>query len=237
MSKIYFFRHGQASFGADNYDVLSAKGEQQSAELGNYLVAKKFHFDKVYVGPLRRQQHTYEIVKSIYDKSNLPMPEPIMENGLLEHEAHVAMANVLPRLRASNPFVKELIAKSKADPSRKKANNLLIFQYFLDEWVEGRIEAAGVLPWKAFRQEVRKGLDNILKNTESGENIAAFTSGGTIGSITAEALNIMDEKRVVALNFSHRNTAFTSFFYSRGLFNLLGFNEIPHLDEELITFV
>ncbi len=63
MSKIYFFRHAQASFGADNYDELSAKGILQSLELGKYLVSKKQRFDRVYVGPLKRQQHTFEIVK------------------------------------------------------------------------------------------------------------------------------------------------------------------------------
>lgn len=236
MSKIYFFRHAQASFGAENYDVLSPKGEQQSAELGNYLVAKKYNFDKVYVGPLRRQQHTYEIVKSIFDKNNLPMPEAILEDGLLEHEAHIAMKKVLPKLQ-SIPHIKELIEKSETDPAQQKANNMLLFQYFMDEWVEGRIEAEGILSWKAFRQKVKTGLDTILKNTGSGENIAAFTSGGTISSITAEALQISDEKRVVALNLSHRNTAFTSFYYSRGQFNLSAFNEIPHLEEEMITFV
>ena len=52
MSKIYFFRHAQASFGADNYDELSAKGKLQSLELGKYLISKKQRFDRVYVGPL-----------------------------------------------------------------------------------------------------------------------------------------------------------------------------------------
>ncbi len=237
MSKIYFFRHAQASFGADDYDKLSEKGEQQSVELGNYLVTKKYQFDKVYVGPLKRQQHTFEIVKNIFDKNNLPMPEPILENGLLEHEGHSALTQLMPTLVETIPFVKELAEKSKVNPARKKANSLLVFQYFLDEWVEGKINAEGILPWKSFRQEVKKGLDNILKNTGSGETIAVFTSGGTIASITAEALKIADEKRVVALNFSHRNTAFTSFFYSKGQFNLLGFNEIPHLEKKMVTFV
>lgn len=237
MSKIYFFRHAQASFGSDNYDMLSPKGQQQAAELGKYLVTRKLTFDKVYVGPLRRQQHTFDLVKDIFEKEGLPIPDPILENGLLEHTAHLAMNRVIPSLQESVPYVQRLIENSKRNPSRNKANRLLIFKYFLDEWAEGSIEVEGILPWQAFRQKVRKGLENILSNTASGETIAAFTSGGTIGSITAEALGITDEKRVVALNFSHRNTAFTSFFYSNQQFNLLGFNEIPHLKEELITFV
>ncbi len=237
MSKIYFFRHAQASFGAANYDELSPKGEQQSVELGNYLVAKQFSFDKIYLGPLKRQQHTFEIVKSIYDKNNLSLPEPIIEKGLFEHEGHKAMSKILPKLVETNPQVKKLVEQAKDNPARTRANSLLIFQRFLDEWVEGKIDVEGILPWKDFRKEVKTGLDNILDKTGSGETIAAFTSGGTISSITAEAMQIMNEKRVIALNFSHRNTAFTSFYYSRGQFNLLGFNEIPHLEESMITFV
>ena len=47
MSKLYFFRHGQASLGADNYDVLSPLGEEQALALGKYLVEKNIHFDRV----------------------------------------------------------------------------------------------------------------------------------------------------------------------------------------------
>lgn len=237
MSKIYFFRHAQASFGADNYDELSAKGKLQSLELGKYLISKKQHFDRVYVGPLRRQQHTFEIVKKVYDENNLFLPKPILEKGLLEHNGHKAMEHMLPTLIKTVPFVKELVEQINANPERKKANSLIIFQYFLNEWAEGRMNVEGILPWKAFRNEVKKGLNSILNDTGSGENIAAFTSGGTIASITAESLKIKYEKRVVALNFSHRNTAYTSFFYSKNELNLFEFNQLSHLKEELITFV
>ncbi|MDG1264221.1 MAG: hypothetical protein P8N57_06465, partial [Flavobacteriaceae bacterium] len=124
-----------------------------------------------------------------------------------------------------------------ANPERKKANSLIIFQYFLNEWAEGRMNVEGILAWKAFRNEVKKGLNSILNDTGSGENIAAFTSGGTIASVTAESLKIECEKRVVTLNFSHRNTAYTSFFYSKNELNLFEFNQLSHLKQELITFV
>ena len=237
MSKIYFFRHAQASLGADNYDQLSAKGKLQSLELGKYLVSKKKRFDRVYVGPLKRQQHTFEIVKKVYDENNLFLPKPILEKGLLEHNGHKAMEHMLPTLIKTVPFVKELVEQINANPERKKANSLIIFQYFLNEWAEGRMNVEGILAWKAFRNEVKKGLNSILNDTGSGENIAAFTSGGTIASVTAESLKIECEKRVVTLNFSHRNTAHTSFFYSKNELNLFEFNQLSHLKQELITFV
>ena len=71
MSKIYLFRHAQASIGKANYDVLSTKGEKQAAELGKYLCNKKLIFDKVYVGNLQRQKHTQEIVAKEYKNSRL----------------------------------------------------------------------------------------------------------------------------------------------------------------------
>lgn len=237
MSQLYFFRHAQASFGAANYDALSEKGMEQTVLLANYLVAKKYSFDKVFVGPLQRQQHTFDIVKDIFTKNGLSMPEPILVKGLTEHVGHEALDKILPQLQESVPLFKEMIAKIKANPQRARANRLLMFQYFMDEWVEGKIEVEGVVSWKEFRQGVRVALKMILDNTDSGETNAAFTSGGTISSITAEALNIMDEKKVASLNFSIRNTSYSSFFYSKGRFNLLGLNEIPHLPKEMITFV
>ena len=37
MTTIYLIRHGQASFGAESYDKLSATGEQQATVLGQYF--------------------------------------------------------------------------------------------------------------------------------------------------------------------------------------------------------
>ncbi len=237
MSKIYFFRHAQASFGAVNYDVLSPKGEQQSAELGKYLVAQKYKFNKVFVGPLRRQQHTYEIVKEIYGKNNLSIPDPIMVQGLDEHKAPEAFKKLMPSLKSSNPYVKDLVEKMTDDPKRMKANNMLIFQYFLEQWVSGKINAEGVISWKDFYKNVKDGLDRILKETDSGQTNAAFTSGGTISCITAEALGMTNDNRIAALNFAIRNTSFTSFFYSKGKFNLHSINELPHLEREMVSYV
>ncbi len=237
MSKLYFFRHAQASFGAKNYDALSEKGIEQTVLLGKHLVAKKIKFDKVFVGPLERQKHTFQIVKEIYLKNKLSMPEPEIVDGLREHVGHIAMDKILPQLQETDSYIKSMIAKAKENPKRTRANRLLIFQHFMNHWVEGKIEVEGVVDWKDFRENVRTGLKTILENTRSGETNAAFTSGGTISSIAAESLKITDEKVVASLNFSIRNTSFSSFFYSKGQFNLFALNELPHLPEEMITFV
>ena len=237
MSKLYFIRHGQASFGAVTYDKLSPKGEEQSIELGKYLVNKDIHFNKVYVGPLERQISTCELVRSVYVDYKIPFPEPILMNELKEHHGFKATRTGLPKMIAKVPFLQKLQAEIDKNPKLKKRNSLLMFEYFMNEWVEGNIVVDGFEPWRDFRQNVDSGLKQILNNTQKGEKIAVFTSGGTISAITANSLHITDEKRVASMNFSIRNASFSTFLYSQKHFNLLSLNEIPHLRDNLVTFV
>ena len=58
MGNIYLIRHGQASFGADDYDVLSPLGVRQSQALGEHLAQLDLHLDRCVAGDLRRQQDT-----------------------------------------------------------------------------------------------------------------------------------------------------------------------------------
>jgi len=50
MGVVLLVRHGQASFGADDYDVLSETGIEQSRMLGRALVV---YFPLERVGPIR----------------------------------------------------------------------------------------------------------------------------------------------------------------------------------------
>lgn len=237
MSKLYFFRHGQASLGADNYDVLSEKGKEQSKALGHYLVDKKLSFDKIFVGPLNRQIDTYKAVKTVYSQQGYSIPEHKEITGLKEHQGIEAMKIALPEMIKSDPYLKSLSKASKNNPKNSMRNSMLGFQYFLGKWAEGKIVVEGIPTWAAFREEVREGLNEVLNSVEKGETVGVFSSGGTISAITAECLGLANEKSVAELNFSIRNTSFTSFLYSNKQFNLLSFNELPHLSSSMITFV
>ena len=60
MSKIFFIRHGQASFGSDDYDRLSNLGREQAGLLGAYWDDRKVGFDAVYSSDLKRSRLTAE---------------------------------------------------------------------------------------------------------------------------------------------------------------------------------
>ena len=236
MSKIYLFRHAQASIGKANYDVLSTKGEKQAAELGKYLCKEKLIFDRVYVGNLQRQKHTLEIVAKKYKNSGLFIPKAIMLEGLNEHQATYAMKIEMPKM-VNDKYLKSLKEKLFKNPEKKHSFMMLGFKYFLHKWVNNEIIVEGIIPWKEFRKNSINALNQIKSEIKKGEKIGVFSSGGTISSIIGKVLGIEDEIVIADLNFSVRNTSFSKLLYSNKETNLLTFNELPHLRDEMITFV
>ena len=236
MSKIYLFRHAQASIGKANYDVLSKKGELQAAELGKFLCKEKFVFSKVYVGNLRRQKHTLEIVSKQYKENGLTIPKPIVLEDLNEHQATEAMKSEFPKL-LNDPYLKSLKNKIENNPEKQHSYMMLGFKYFLHKWVKNEIIVEGIISWKEFRSNSINALKTIISEIEKGEQIAVFSSGGTISSIIGEVLQLRDEIKIADLNFSVRNTSYSTLLCSNDEINLLSFNELPHLKEDMITFV
>ena len=61
MASIILIRHGQASFGAANYDQLSDLGRRQAQLLNDYFSDCGITLDAIYCGTLERQRQTAEI--------------------------------------------------------------------------------------------------------------------------------------------------------------------------------
>ena len=236
MGKIYFIRHGQASYMSDNYDKLSEKGIEQSKILGKYLVNRKIKFEKVYSGPLERQVHTYQLVRAAYE-DQFWFPKAQIINGLSEHKGPEASRKSYPLMLEKYQVVRDLVHEAEVNKDLLRRNTLRIFEFFMDKWVSGEIEVEGIQCWKSFREKVEKARHQILREAKRGENIAVFSSGGTISSVTASSLNMEDDTRIAAMNFAAKNTSITSFMFSENKFNLLTSNETPHLTEEMVTFV
>jgi broad specificity phosphatase PhoE len=114
---------------------------------------------------------------------------------------------------------------------------MLGFKYFFHKWVNNEIIVEGIIPWKEFRKNSINALNQIKSEIKKGEKIAVFSSGGTISSMIGEVLEIKKEIAIANLNFSVRNTSFSKLLYSDKETNLLTFNELPHLKDEMITFV
>ena len=242
MSQIYFFRHAQASYLSDNYDKLSPHGEKQSESLGKYLAQNDIHFDKIYVGPLLRQRETQEIVSKAYFDMHAIQHEPIMMPEWKEHFGPQTLRHLYSELVENEPQIKEWhdeILQNADVHAIKKRNSLMIFEHFIDKWVSGQVSEADDVfeSWIAFRQRVRQGLDAVLENIGKGETVGIFTSGGVVSAIAAEALSITDDVKIAGLNYAVKNSSFSQFAFSRNKFNLIAFNEVPHLTKDMVTFI
>ena len=56
MTTILLARHGQASFGQENYDQLSELGSIQAQMLGQHYATTQRRIDAIFTGSLVRQQ-------------------------------------------------------------------------------------------------------------------------------------------------------------------------------------
>mgnify|MGYP006178913905 CR=1 FL=1 len=87
MGSIYLIRHGQASFGADDYDVLSPIGVRQAEVLGQHLLDLGVSFDRCVSGDLRRQQHTARAALEQYANAGLTPPTIEQDAAFNEFDA------------------------------------------------------------------------------------------------------------------------------------------------------
>jgi len=239
MGRIVFFRHAQASAMKANYDQLSDLGIEQAKVLGKYLVDKNIRFDRIYSGTLERQKHTAELVREAFLANNVNPADRIEMEAFNEHHGPKAMKAIYQDLIQQDAQMAQWHTEILEDPQKRKKNFMLMFQAFMKQWIQGNIEVPhdDVESWLSFRDRVKKGVAQIREAGQKGENIAVFTSGGTISAIVGEYMAVPEEYQIVQLNFIVRNASITQFLFSEKEFNLLSFNEIPHLESEMITFV
>lgn len=228
---------------AKNYDQLSDLGYRQSKVLGEYLVAEGVRFDKIYVGPLKRHHQTLQMVQEAYQEKGIHIPEPILMPELIEHRGPAVYRHMLPTLLETDEKLQIWDAEVKANPKMLKRNHLRMFHHTLELWARGDFNGnhpEHLQSWQDFREMVRRGLQQILKDNEDGRGltIGAFTSGGTVSAATGEVLQMGKEEKIMELNSAVQNTAITEFMFSKGKIGLKSFNTVPHLKEkELVTFV
>ncbi len=93
MGTLYLVRHGQASFGADDYDQLSPLGRRQSVRLGEYWRERGMTFDAVITGTLKRHRQTWE---GIAEGLGLSRDDVLPWPGLNEYDSEALIGAIHP---------------------------------------------------------------------------------------------------------------------------------------------
>lgn len=237
MSVLALVRHAQASFFADDYDVLSAVGEEQARRLGDYWAGQGAAFSEVYVGPRRRQRQTAELVGARYRRAGLPWPEPLALDELDEYDLPGLLGRLAPDLaRRDRAFERLADAYGRSEGEADRARDFQrLFEALLTHWQAGA-GAGSLESWPEFRERVGLALRRITGTAGRGRRVAAFTSGGFIGAAAARALGAPD-RTALELSWRLRNASLTNLLFTPDRLTLDDFNTLPHLtDATLRTY-
>lgn len=235
MGSIYLIRHGQASFGADNYDVLSLTGVRQSQVLGEHLSRLGLRFDRCIAGGLRRQQHTAQATLAQLVSAGLPVPEMEIDAGFDEFDAESVIRGLLPAMLQDEPDALHVMRNA----AQNRAEFQRLFALIIGRWVDGRHDPAGLQSWLGFVTQVEAALLRLLESANTGDRIAVFTSGGTITALL-HLITQMPAQQAFALNWQIVNTSLNHLRFRGSDVTLASFNNHAHLQlmnsPELITY-
>ena len=215
MGNLYLVRHGQASFGADDYDVLSPLGVQQAKRLGEYFKAKGLEFDAALTGTLRRQVSTFE---GICDGMKSPL-KALQWPGLNEYDSHAVIAAV-QNGALCGPL-------EKPTTPEQYRHHFRLLKDGLKQWMDGVVSPHGMPSYQDFVLGVTRALDHV-RQTHTG-NVLLVSSGGPISTAVGHILGCSPEA-TIELNLRIRNSSVTEFAFTPKRHMLVTYNTLPHLD-------
>ncbi|MGB3243501.1 MAG: histidine phosphatase family protein [Sulfitobacter sp.] len=203
MAELLVIRHGQASFGQDNYDVLSDLGHRQSEAVGAILREMNWTPDRLVTGTLKRQRDTLSSMG--FDQT--PEEHP----GFNEYD-----------------FSDLLAARFKGNvPDLVKGDRKTHFRALRDtvfEWQDAAFDGASET-YAEFAARV-EAARTFACDTDAAR-VLVISSGGVIGQMTATALGA-DKRHMMELNLQIKNTAMTRFMFKGARCSLSEFNATPH---------
>ena len=214
MGTLYLVRHGQASFGAADYDQLSPLGQKQSVRLGEYFARKGVQFDGLIAGTLRRHKQTLEGILQGMNRAG----EHLSWEGLNEYDSEAVIATVHPA-KLEKPTSPEMYR-----------HHFRLLRDGLAQWMAGVTSPRGMPSYDDFVSGVSGALDHVRAN-HYGKNVLIVSSGGPISTAVGHVLGTTPET-TIELNLRIRNTSVTEFAFTPKRHMLVCYNAIPHLDTE-----
>ena len=212
MSMILLVSHGQASFGAADYDQLSPEGEEQSRILGSALADRGIVPSRVVRGAMKRHDQT---------STHAGFPQALVDDGWNEFD-HVQV------LAAHTPPETDEAATERRSFQRW-------FELATERWMTGEFDDEYDESYSGFTSRVDAALRRTTEELGSGDTAVVFTSGGAIASV-ASALLGGGSDLWQRLNSVTVNTGITKVVVgSRGM-TLVSFNDHVHLEPDHVTY-
>lgn len=211
MGTLYLVRHGQASFGADDYDLLSPLGERQSQRLGAYFKHRGLVFEAALTGTLKRQQQT---LAGICQGLGQPV-ETLSWPGLNEYDSEAVIRAIHPQL-LEKPTSPEMVRQ-----------HFRLLRDGLAQWMAGVATPAGMPSYREFADGVAGALAHVRR--QHAGDVLLVSSGGPIATAVGQVLGTSPET-TIELNLRIHNSSVTEMAFNPKRLSLLNFNTLPHLD-------
>jgi broad specificity phosphatase PhoE len=223
MGLVLLVRHGQASFGADDYDVLSEAGFEQSRVLGASLAATGIEPDAVLHGAMRRQRDT---ATAMVEGGGWALGT-IVDEGWNEFDHLGVVARGLESLDDAD--------RAALDDRRGFQR---AFEAATARWYGGAHDAEYDEPWPAFVARVDVALARACGR--DGTTVVV-SSGGPIAVACAMLVDPDASATELPRLWRHLNTVTVNAAVTRILVGssgsrLLTFNEHAHLSRDLVTY-
>lgn len=215
MGTLYLVRHGQASFGADNYDQLSALGERQAERLGQYLRERLERegqpVQSVMMGTLTRHRQTWQALARGAGWTHEPTVWPALD----EYDSHALIRAVHPQ------------DLPKPDTPERYRQHFRLLRQGLQAWMAGEVTPQGMPSHEAFVQGLQEALTHV--RTQCQGPVLMVSSGGPISTMVGQILGA-PAPTAIELNLRMRNTALSEVAYTPKRHMLVTYNTLPHLE-------
>ena len=207
MGQVLLVRHGQASWGAADYDVLSPLGERQAAGVGAFLADVPVRV--VVHGAMRRQRETAELLVQAagWDVA------PSSTSGGTRWTTRGCSTPTHPSSTVSWTRGSSRPGSRRPPPAGCPATTT-------DDYAE---------PWIPFRDRVLAGFEALGDGTT-----VVVTSAGPVSVVVAHLLESPAAYRRIAPVVV--NAAVTKVVVGRRGHTLVSFNEHGHLSGDLLTY-
>ena len=234
MANLLIVRHGQASFGAENYDQLSPLGQRQADLTGEFLRQMGTRFSAAYSGDLSRQRETGQRVLDQLEQA----PELIVDSRFNEVQTDEQIEVMMPLLVERDARFADLVAAMDTDTKSFQKIIETVFNY----WVSPECDVSNIQSWKDYHGGVVSAFEGAMASAASGTDTAIFTSGGTIATIVGHVLKLTSD-RVYEFYEPVFNCSITRIIFNSRKCSLSTFNDVGHLhlmsaqlNERLVTY-
>jgi len=216
MPTILLVRHGQASFGASNYDELSPAGVEQAGIVAEHLGQRGLQVADIVSGQLRRQLDTAAPAAERFGRKlelDTRWDEYAMDQIVATHSRDAARASV-----------------SEPGQEASARHYQLVLEQALGAWIVAGDGETGCETWPAFMRRTQGALDQAAAGLGPGDTGLVFTSGGVIAALCVALLDL-PSAAMVTLNRVAVNTGITKLISGRRGITLVSFNEHSHLEQ------